>query len=270
MNKSVNNKLTEKDIKKFSRRYWITSQANQNYETMQSMAVIYAMGPALEKIYGDNPELLKEKFKAHFQFFNCQTYFGAAITAAALAIEETQAENSSEMATAIKTSMMGPFAGIGDALFNTLPKVVFAALSAYAAIEGSWVTGAVLMLVVSPAMYLIRTQLVKLGYYQGTKLVTERQNQLNILREVISVLGIIVVGALIATTVSISTPLVITVGESSQSIQEILDSILPKLLSIGAVVGVYFGLDIKKMNTVRMVWLLIGITILLSYFGIIA
>lgn len=263
-------KLTKADFRKFSLRYWIASQACQNYETMQSATVVFAMGPMLEKIYGHDEELLKEKFETHFQFFNCQTTFGAAITAAALAIEETETEDASTIATAIKTSLMGPFSGIGDALFNTLPRVIFAALSAYAAIEGSFATGAILTLIVPPALFFIRWKLVEVGYYQGAKMISDRQEELNNLREAISVLGIIVVGALIATNVNVTTPIVINIGETSQSMQGILDRIVPKLLSIVAVAGVYFGLDVKKMNTVRMVWALIAVTMFLSYFGIIA
>lgn len=268
MNKSTT-QLTKKDLMRFSFRYMLSSQALQNYETMQSCGVIYAMGPFLEKWYGDNPELLKEKFRTHFQFFNCQTYFGAAILAASLAIEETKADDASAIASAIKTSLMGPFSGIGDAMFNTLPKVVFAAMSGYAAIQGSALTGFILALVFGPLMILLRWTMIKIGYYQGAAIISERQGQLNNLREAISVLGIMVVGALIAANVKVTTPLAITVGEATQTIQDILDSIFPKLLSVLTVAAVYFGLDIKKMNTMKMVWIMILVALVLAYFGII-
>lgn len=265
-----NAKLTKKELWKFSMRYALTAQACQNYETMQSCAVIYAMGPYLEQLYGDNPELLKEKFKAHFQFFNCQTYFGAAIIAAAMAIEETKTSDATAVATAIKTSLMGPFSGIGDALFNTMPKVILAAMSAYAAIEGSFMTGAILLAIFCPLLVILRQKIIEIGYYQGAKIITERQGQLNDIREAISILGIIVVGALIATTVKVSTPLTVTAGESTQAIQALIDKIFPKFLPALVTFLVYKGLDLKGMNTVRMVWVIIVITLALSVFGVIA
>lgn len=265
-----NAKLSKKDLWKFSFRYGITAQACQNYETMQSCAVIYAMGPFLEEIYKDDPELLKEKFKSHFQFFNCQTYFGAAITAAALAIEETKADDATAVATAIKTSLMGPFSGIGDALFNTMPKVILAALSAYAAIEGSFLTGAILLVIFTPILIFLRQKIIEIGYYQGAKIISEHQDQLNNIREAISTLGIIVVGALIATTVKLTTPLSITVGESTQTIQALVDKIFPCLLPAVSTFLIYKGLDLKGMNTVRMVWVIIVVVMLLSVLGIIA
>lgn len=266
----MNKKLTKKDLWKFHLRYLISSGACQNYESMQSCGVVFALGPCLEKLYGDKPELLQEKFRTHFQFFNCQHYFGGAITAAALAIEETEAENASEIAAAMKTSMMGPFAGIGDALFNTLPKVVFSALSAYAAIEGSFVTGALLMCICTPLLFFVRWEMVKIGYYQGLKFIGERQAQLNNIRTAISVMGIIVVGAMIATNVKVVTPLNLQIGDSSLLIQEILDKMIPKLLPALFVLAIYFGFSLKKMNTIRMVWLIILVSIVLSVCGLIA
>ena len=101
-------------------------------------------------------------------------------------------------------------------------------------------------------------------------MITSRKNQLNNIREVVSVLGVIVIGALIPSLVKVSTPLTITVGEASQSIQSIFDGIFPSLLPCIVTALTYFGLTkIKGMNTVKMVWLMIILTIVLSYFGII-
>lgn len=84
-------------------------------------------------------------------------------------------------------------------------------------------------------------------------------------------LGVIVIGALIPSLVKVTTPLAITVGDATQTIQSILDGILPALLPCLVTAMTYFGLTkIKGMNTVKMVWILIVVTILLSYFGIIA
>ena len=50
-----------------------------------------------------------------------------------------------------------------------------------------------------------------------------------------------------------------------------LNYVLPALLPCLVTAITYFGLTkIKGMNTVKMVWILIVVTILLSYFGVIA
>ena len=262
--------LTKKDLWKFSIRYALTAQACQSYEAMQACACAFSMGPFLEEWYKDDPDLLQEKMRTHLQFFNCQTYFGAAITAAALAIEEQGGENASALASSIKTSLMGPFSGIGDAMFNTLPKVVMGAMSAYAALEGNWITMAVMILVFTPLFTWIRQKFIEVGYYGGAEMIGERQEQLNNIRDAVSAMGVLVIGAMIPSMVKVTTPIVINVGEASQAIQSILDGIVPKLLPILATALTYFGLTkIKGMNTVRMVWILIAIAFVLSYFGII-
>lgn len=263
-------KLTKKDLWKFSLRYMLCSQGCFNYETMQSPGAVYAIGPAIEKIYDNDEEIIKDKLKQHLQFFNTQTTFGSAILAATLAIEETKAEDSTEMAVAIRTSLMGPFAGIGDALFGTLPRVILAAMSGYAAIEGDMLTGIMTCLVGGFVLFFIRWTLIKVGYYQGARFISERQKQLNHIREAVSILGIIIVGALIASNVKVTTPLVLAVGDSKKPLQEIFDSILPNLLPVLSVAAVYFGLNLKKLNTVRMVWLMVIVSLLLALCGLIA
>ncbi|RGR73978.1 PTS system mannose/fructose/sorbose family transporter subunit IID [Holdemania filiformis] len=266
-----NEKLTKKELRKFSLRYAITAQASQSYEAMQGIACVYSMGPFFEKWFADDPELMQKKFQNNLKFFNCQTYFGAAITAAALAIEQDRDPSSLQLAASLKTSLMGPFSGIGDALFNTIPKVVMGAMTAYAAIEGNWITSIIMIAIFTPLITWVRQKMIEVGYYGGAELITSRKDQLNNIRDAVSVLGVIVIGALIPSLVKVTTPLAITVGDATQTIQSILDGILPSLLPCLVTAITYFGLTkIKGMNTVKMVWILIVVTILLSYFGVIA
>lgn len=271
MSKDINEKLTKKELWKFSMRYALTAQACQSYEAMQGVACAYSMGPFFEEWFADDPDLLQKKMLNNLKFFNCQTYFGAAITAAALAIEQDPDPASMELASSIKTSLMGPFSGIGDAIFNTIPKVVLGAMTAYAAIEGNIVTSIVMILIFTPLVTWIREKMIETGYYQGAELIASKKDELNNIRDAVSVLGVIVIGALIPSLVKVKTPIVITAGESSLEVQSIFDGILPNLLPVLVTAATYFGLTkIKGMNTVKMVWLMIAITIVLSYFGIIS
>lgn len=156
-----NEKLTKKELRKFSLRYAITAQASQSYEAMQGIACVYSMGPFFEKWFADDPELMQKKFQNNLKFFNCQTYFGAAITAAALAIEQDRDPSSLQLAASLKTSLMGPFSGIGDALFNTIPKVVMGAMTAYAAIEGNWITSIIMIAIFTPLITWVRQKMIE-------------------------------------------------------------------------------------------------------------
>ena len=171
-----NEKLTKKELRKFSLRYAITAQASQSYEAMQGIACVYSMGPFFEKWFADDPELMQRKFQNNLKFFNCQTYFGAAI-------EQDRDPSSLQLAASLKTSLMGPFSGIGDALFNTIPKVVMGAMTAYAAIEGNWITSIIMIAIFTPLITWIRQKMIEVGYYGGAELITSRKDQLNNIRD---------------------------------------------------------------------------------------
>ena len=72
---------------------------------------------------------------------------------------------------------MGPFSGIGDALFNTIPKVVMGAMTAYAAIEGNWITCIIMIAIFTPLITWVRQKLIEIGYYGGAELITSRKDQ---------------------------------------------------------------------------------------------
>lgn len=73
---------------------------------------------------------------------------------------------------------MGPFSGIGDALFNTIPKVVMGAMTAYAAIEGNWITSIIMIAIFTPLITWVRQKMIEVGYYGGAELITSRKDQL--------------------------------------------------------------------------------------------
>ena len=263
-----NSILTKKDVDGAYKRWFLASQICFNYETMQSAGVVYALSPCLEKICKDNPEDLKARLKTHFQFFNTQPWMGGVILGAALAIEESGGENANETAAVIKTSLMGPFAGLGDSIFYVLPMTILGAIAAYMAQGGSSI-GIVICLAFSLLMFFLRYKMWNIGYTQGVKFVTSNQSTLNSITDAASVMGLVVVGALVASNVKATMPLEITIGKSVSKVQTvILDSIMPNLLPLLVTLGTYWMLGKKKMTSSKMVWILIAVAIVAAYFKI--
>jgi PTS system mannose-specific IID component len=253
--------LTKRDVSGAFWRWFFCSQISFNYETMQSPGVIYSLGPSLEKICAGKPELLKSKLRTHFQFFNTQTWLGGTILGAVLGIEESGKENASETATAIKTSLMGPFAGLGDSLFYVLFKTIFGAIAAYMALEGSPI-GVIMCLLIGWLMVVPRYKLWGLGYNRGVEMVTKNQKFLTNLTEAASIMGLVVVGALIASTVSLATPLTFSMGEATATVQSIFDRIMPKLLPVAVTMITYWALGKKKMTSTKMILIMIAAAII--------
>ena len=259
--------LTKKQVRRSRNRWFLASQVCFNYESMQAASVVFACGPSLEVIYKDKPETLKKSLNTHFRFFNTQPWMANLILSSALAVEENGGEDAIEGASSIRTSLMGPFAGLGDSILTVLPKTILGAIAAYMAIQGN-PFGLVLCLSVGLVMVGLRFKLWDLGYTQGVRFVNASQSRLKSVTEAASVLGLVVVGALIASNVKVNVVSVFKIGESVTKVQDILNKILPNMLPLGAVIFCYWILGKKKMTSANMVWAIIGISILGAYFQI--
>ncbi|MDR1794039.1 MAG: PTS system mannose/fructose/sorbose family transporter subunit IID [Erysipelotrichaceae bacterium] len=262
-------KLSTKDIHGVQIRSWIYQWQSFSYEAMQSTGFTQAIGPALEKIYDGDKELIAEKLDKYLAFYNTENNMSQIIMGACLAIEETGSENATDTSLAIRTGLMGPFAGLGDSLFKISCKVIVGSLVGYMALQGSLVGLFIDILVEMVGFNIIKYNFFKLGYSQGTSFITKNQDRIKALMNAAVVLGLTVVGCMIPSTVKIATKLVYTNGDAVQAIQtDILDKIFPYLLPVCVTALVYWGLGLKKMTTVRMVWLIIAAAILLTVAGI--
>ena len=96
-------------------------QFAHNYERMQSLSLTYCISPVLEELYKDAPKELRVKaMQRYLEYFNTHPIAIPFILGIATAVEENTDEEHKDTVTAIKTSLMGPFAGIGDSLLNHL------------------------------------------------------------------------------------------------------------------------------------------------------
>ena len=83
----------------------------------------------------------------------------------------------------------------------------------------------------------------------------------------LSILGLVVAGAMMVNNVAITTPLVIAFGQTSVVIQELLDSILPGMLSVIFVLGC-FGMMKKNISVFKIMIILFAIAVVAAFFGI--
>ncbi len=261
-----NQALTKADLRKCLHRYIVVRQTPFNYETMQSGGFVYAMQPVIEKLY-DDKAVVAEKYKSYFKFYNTHPWMGNLILAVAIAIEQTKQEDATKTAVDLRTALMGPLAGLGDSIIWIIPTTVMGAIAAYMAIEGSimgWVIAQSVQLVIWFTFY----RLFYTAYKQGVSFVTERSTQLSHMTEAAAIVGLTVVGALVASTVNVHTGIQITYGEISQSLDTLLGTIIPQFMNVLTMVLIYNGLKLKGMSSGKMVMLVIVASILLSVLGI--
>lgn len=265
-------KVTKKDLDGVYWRWLFTSALSWNYETQQSGGIVIALTPLLRKIYPRDEEF-REAMLSHYQYYNSQRKLTNVVLGSVVALEENydpqNPQEVRETVTALKTSLMGPFAGIGDSLLNSIPMTIFASISAYLALQGNPV-GLLLGVLFGLCMQPVCRWFMNMGYRYGTNLMGMFADRVGLLTESAQILGITVVGGLVAANVAIPVALEFAYGDVVMSIQGMLDSIMPKMTSVLAVALIYWLLGRRKITTGKCIMIVLAASFVLFNLGVLA
>lgn len=256
-------KLTKQDINKVYVRNLFALQFGWNYEKMQGLGYTYVIMPALKRLYGDDPEKMKRALKMQSSYFNTTPGTSHLIVGADMALEEEIGIESEEAVSALKTGLMGPLAGVGDTLFIAIYRAIVFSIAAYVAMQGNPV-GLIVPLLACAAVLWVRYKFTWMGYQSGRKLATGFADSIAPITEAASILGLTVVGALIPSVVNYSTNLAFTMGDVTFAVQDMLDKIMPKMLPLGIVMLSYWLLGKKKVNSTKLIFILLGLGMILG------
>lgn len=252
----MTNKITKQDINKVYVRNLFGFQWGWNYEKMQGLGYAYSIMPVLKRLYGNDKEKMKTALKTQLGFFNTTPAMSSLIVGADMALEEEFGMDDPNAIIGLKTGLMGPFAGVGDTVFIAIYRAIVFSIAAYMA-QGGQVFGLAIPLITGALVMLVRYRFIQLGYAQGKKIATEFADKMKIFTEAAAILGLTVVGGLIPSVITYKLDLTYKMGEVSLSLQEMLDKILPGLVPL-AIVGLsYWVLGKKKMNSTRLIFVLI-------------
>ncbi|AQP52888.1 PTS fructose transporter subunit IID [Vagococcus penaei] len=262
-------KLTKKDFNQINRRSLLGFQLGWNYERMQGSGYLFTILPQLRKIYGDGTPELKEMMKTHAQFFNTSNFLNTLVTGIDLAIEEKEGIASKDTVSGLKTGLMGPFAAIGDSIFGALWPTIFGAVAANMASNGNPV-GMLIWVLANVLVMVFRWKQLQFAYKEGVSLVTTMQHKLTAITDAATIMGVFMVGALVATMINVKIAYAPQIGDLTVNIQNSLDMILPKLVPLTIVGLVYWLLGRKKMTSTRAIFIVLFVSIALSALGIIS
>lgn len=259
--------LSKKERNAAFRRWTFVAGLGWNYETQQAPSVAYAMARALRKIYPNDDDYI-EAMDNHFKYFNITPQMGNVVLGATLAMEEKDGLKATDAVQNLKVSLMGPLSGVGDSIFWLLWPTIIGGIAGYMALQGN-PTGAIVWTLVSAALYFVKMGLSKLGYSSGTKLITSFSERLNIFTDAISVMGLMVVGTIVATVVKVYTPLKFSTGKVSLSVQTgVLDKIMPALLPAALAGLTYWLLGKKWWTPTKIILLLVVISLVGTFFNV--
>ena len=243
----------------------ITMEHTWNYERMMNDGYLYSMLPALQKIYTD-PEDLKEACKRHLEFFSTTPQCITLPLGISVAMEEQRANDMENFDTtsisSVKTAIMGPLAGIGDTIGWAMIPTIFGSIAASMGMQGNPL-GIIMWAAFTFAFLAVRILEVEWGYNMGINVVTKLGQKITVFTEACSVLGLTVVGALIASVVNLKTGLSFTNGDVTMNVQDLIDGVMPKLLPVVAVALIYFFMNKKQVKMTKMILIII----ILSWVG---
>ena len=250
-------RLTNKDLNTIWLRWAFTHLASMSYEKLQGHAYAWAYIPFAKKYYKDDPEAKRRLLVRHSVFFNTEPQIGQIINGIVTSLEENIAlggEVSEEMPNNIKATLMGPLAGIGDSIIQGIIVPILLSIGMSLASGGS---------VIGPLFYIIAyaiigTTISYVSYHTGYKLgvnaidaiVGENARRIT---NAFNILGIIVVGALAAGNIVLTTTLNIPLGSDWQSLQTTLDNVFPHILPLIAVLVTWWMLGKKQYSPTKVI-----------------
>ncbi|OUQ13188.1 PTS fructose transporter subunit IID [Massilimicrobiota sp. An142] len=269
-------KLTKKTLTKSFHNWYYGNLTCFSQEHMQTFGYLCSMLPIVNELY-DKQENKAKAMQTYTAFFNTEPQIGSVIVGMTAGLEEARANGDDvddETINGLRAGLMGPLAGIGDSLVvgTVIPILLGVALGMS---DGGSPLGAIFYIIVwNLFAYFGMKFLYFKGYELGGKAVDFLVGpQGEALRESITMLGGIVIGAVAATWVSVSTSFTLTAEGATEpylNLQKTLDSVYPGFLTAAFVMLCWYLLAKRKMSPIKVMLLLVVIAfvgVLVGFFN---
>ncbi|MCH3949200.1 MAG: PTS system mannose/fructose/sorbose family transporter subunit IID [Olsenella sp.] len=263
-------KVSKEALAKSFRNWYYGNLTCFSQEHMQTFGYLVSMLPIVEDLY-DKKEDQNRALQTYSAFFNTEPQIGSMIVGVTVGLEEARANGqpvTDDTINGIRAGLMGPLAGIGDSLIVGTLIPILLGISMGLSQGGS---------VLGPIFYIVVWNLLayfgmRFAYYRGYKLGGDAVEALvgpnaQALREAIVMIGTIVIGAVDATWVSITTALQLPGGGT---LQGTLDGIYPKLLPLIFTIFCWWLMSKKKVSPIITMLILLAIAFvgaLCGFFG---
>lgn len=258
-------KLSKKTLLKSFHNWYYGHLTCFSQEHMQTFGYLCAMLPLIEELY-DDEDKKAEAMNTYTAFFNTEPQLGSVVVGITAGLEEARANGEDgvdeETINGLRAGLMGPVAGIGDSLIvgTVIPILLGIALGMS---TGGSPIGAIFYII---AWNLFAYFGMKFLYFKGYQLGGKAVEFLvgpqgEAIRDSVSVLGGIVIGAVAATWVSVTTSFKLynDAGEAYLVLQDKLNEVLPGSLTAAFVMLCWYLMAKKKMSPVKVMLLLVVI-----------
>lgn len=269
-------KLSKKALSKSFHNWYYGHLTCFSQEHMQTFGYLCAMLPLVEELYDTEDDKAKA-MNTYTAFFNTEPQLGTVVVGMTAGLEEARANGADdvddETINSLRAGLMGPVAGIGDSLVvgTVIPILLGIAMGMS---TGGSPLGAIFYIIV---WNLFAYFGMKFMYYKGYQLGGKAVDFLigaqgEALRESISMLGGIVIGAVSATWVSVTTSLKLynDAGEPYLVLQDKLNDVFPGLLTAIFIIICWFLMAKKRLSPIKVMLLLVVVAfvgVLVGFFN---
>ncbi len=241
---------------------------------MQTFGYLCAMLPLAEELYADDEEKKAEAMNTYTAFFNTEPQLGSVVVGITAGLEEARANGEEgvddETINGLRAGLMGPVAGIGDSLIVGTVIPILLGIALGMSTGGSPLGAIFYMITWNLFAYFGMRFLYFKGYQLGGKAVefligTQGES----IRDSVSILGGIVIGAVAATWVSVTTSFTLynEAGEAYLVLQDKLNEVLPGSLTAAFVLVCWYLMAKKKMSPVMVMLLLVVVAFVGVFLG---
>ncbi|RII32313.1 PTS system mannose/fructose/sorbose family transporter subunit IID [Clostridium chromiireducens] len=233
----------------------------------------YSMMPFINKFYTDSKDK-KEALVRNMSYFNTTipvSTFIMGLTASMEKENSMRKDFDTTSINAVKSSLMGPMAGIGDSIFWGVIRVIAAGIAVSMGQSGNILAPIVFLLLFNIPSIAVKYYGTFLGYSLGSKYIEKLYSSglINILTKAASIVGLIMVGGMTSQMVTFKTTIELKMGGASVlKLQEMLDQIFIGIIPLGITLLCFYLLQKKKISINILLIGVIILGILISALGI--
>lgn len=266
--------LSKAELNQMFWRYQLQYLYCCNLENWHGNCYAYDMAPLYRKYY--DKEGQRAGMLRMFDFINTEQTTASVLWGVLVGMEEQKAlgaDVDDEMIRTVKSSLMGPLAGIGDSLIQATVLPLLTTIAISLAGTGPYSPlGPVLFIIVTPVLlWAFARFLFDKGYELGKEAITMLMGQaMEKIKVAVQLFGIIVIGALSASYVKLTTPLQFSASADAEPvvIQAIIDGIFPNLLGLLLVIACWWFLAKKGISVTKAIFGLMAAVVALGLIGI--
>ncbi len=242
-----------------------SSETCYNYERLQALGNANAFIPIIKRLYKEDQ--YAEEISKYMNFFNTEpSYMGPVIHGITAAMEEKRANDgdiTADEILSVRSALMGPLAGIGDVVSQSIVYPILAGVCIQLALAGNYAGPILFEIIYKVIMLTLGYNMYMMGYRKGKSAIITflKTGLLNRILELVSIVGLMVIGSMAVSNISFNFSLIgweVTneIGSVAFNLQNtVFDALLPGMVPLALVLGVW-GLLKKRVKPTAIIFLM--------------